>query len=158
MISKLNDLAIEELLNESVIGRLGCSDGGFTYVVPISYAYDGENIYGHTHEGMKLELMRKNPEVCFEVDNTTDMANWKSVIAWGTFEELKQDQEKERALSLLLQRRLPIASSNTTHLGPEWPFNSTTAEIQKEAGGVFFRIHLNDKTGRFETSQNYFKY
>lgn len=33
--------------------------------------------------------MRANPEVCSQVDEIDDMANWRSVIAWGRYEELK---------------------------------------------------------------------
>ncbi|MEJ7679120.1 MAG: hypothetical protein WKG06_14955 [Segetibacter sp.] len=35
-------------------------------------------------------MMRKNPELCFEVDIMHDMSDWKSIIARGTFEELKE--------------------------------------------------------------------
>ena len=33
--------------------------------------------------------MRANPNVCFEVDAMSNMANWQSVILFGTFHELK---------------------------------------------------------------------
>jgi len=32
--------------------------------------------------------MRKNPEVCFQLDVIENLASWRSVICWGTFEEL----------------------------------------------------------------------
>jgi hypothetical protein len=88
MIGELATPHIEELLKSEVMGRIGCHHAGTTYIVPTSYAYDGTYIYVHTHEGMKVEMMRKNPAVCFQVDNMRDMANWQSVIAWGTYEEL----------------------------------------------------------------------
>ena len=46
-----------------------------TYVVPVTYAYDGEAIYAHSLEGLKLALMRKNPHVCFEVEDVQGMAD-----------------------------------------------------------------------------------
>ncbi len=54
-------------------------------------AMTAEYVYGHTMEGMKINMMRKNPRVCFEVDVMQNMANWKSVIAWGEFEELSSE-------------------------------------------------------------------
>ena len=39
-------------------------------------------------EGKKIEMMRKNPEVCFQVDAIADLLNWESVICWGKFEEI----------------------------------------------------------------------
>ena len=79
-------------MERQIIGRIGCSNGSKTYIVPISYAYDGECVYCHTHEGMKIEYMRRNPNVCFEVDHQHNMANWQSIIAWGVFEELTDSE------------------------------------------------------------------
>jgi hypothetical protein len=147
MFGKLENRQIEELLNKQVIGRLGCHADGFTYVVPMSYAYDGEYIYGHTLEGMKLNLMRKNPNVCFEVDDMLDMANWKSVVTWGIFEELVEGPDRNKALKNLIDRTLPLISSETTHLSPQWPFPSNDNDQIK---GVVFRIRLMEKSGRYE--------
>ncbi|MEI6948555.1 pyridoxamine 5'-phosphate oxidase family protein [Paraflavisolibacter sp. H34] len=151
MISRLNNEQMEELLKQQCIGRIGCHADGVTYVVPISYAYDGRYIYAHTHEGMKVQMMRKNPQVCFEVDDTANMANWKSVIGWGEFEELNEPQKRIQALDHLLGRKLPFNSSATTHLGPCWPFSgSDPGEIK----GIVFRILLQKKTGRLEVPDN----
>jgi len=138
---------IEELLRKETVGRIGCSDGNTVYVVPISYAYDGEYIYCHTHEGLKVAIMRKNPNVCFEVDHLQNMANWQSVIAHGKFEELKEADLLYHALEKLHGRMLPLVSSETTHLSPDWPFPPAGfAKIE----GVTFRIRLEQKSGRFE--------
>ena len=90
MFGTLNDKEIETLLSNRVVGHLACHVDKRIYVVPISYAYDGNYVYAHTREGMKIDMMRKNPQVCFEVDDLKDMANWKTVIAWGEFEDLKE--------------------------------------------------------------------
>ena len=68
-----------------MIGRIGCSANGLTYVVPISYAYDNRYIYAHSKEGMKIQMMRLNPMVCFEIDTMDDLENWQSVVVWGRF-------------------------------------------------------------------------
>ena len=81
MFGSLDKQQIEQVLHHQLVGRIGCHDNGLTYVVPISYAYDGNFIYGHTSEGMKIRIMRKNPNVCFQVDEMENMGNWKSVIA-----------------------------------------------------------------------------
>ena len=150
MIGKLNAAQIEEVLHKQLIGRIGCNADGITYIVPISYAYDGESVYMHTYEGQKMEMMRKNPDVCFQVDTMNDMANWRSVIAWGAFEELKEEEERTKGLNVLLNRSLPLVSSETTHLGSLWPFQSNNVS---DIDGIVFRIHLKDKTGRFENNQ-----
>ncbi|MDO6429517.1 pyridoxamine 5'-phosphate oxidase family protein [Flavitalea sp. BT771] len=149
MLGKLTMPEIERFLSKEVIGRIGCSDGQMVYVVPISYAYDGTYIYCHTHEGLKVDIMRKNPNVCFEVDQLHNMANWQSVVAHGIFEELKDEALRTDALQRLHGRILPLVSSETTHLSRDWPFDSS--ELYKITG-VTFRIRLEEKTGRFERS------
>jgi uncharacterized protein len=148
MLGTLNHLQTEDLLKSQLVGRIGCHAGGETYVVPISYAYDGKYIYCHTQEGKKTAMMRKNPQVCFQVDEMKDMANWKSVIVQGSFEELKNKADISHAMRTLLHRYLPVVSSATTHLGKLWPFQPDDIS---EIDGVVFRIEVKEKTGRFES-------
>ena len=149
MLGKLSELQIERFLQSQIVGRIGCHANGETYVVPISYAYDGTYIYAHTYEGKKLDMMREEPRICFEVDTLRDLSEWKSVIGWGEFEELKDPDERKHALQILMDRNLPILSSVTMHLSADWPFHSDDTDY---TDGVVFRIKLVDKTGRFETN------
>jgi len=151
MFGTLDAQEIENVLNRQYVGRLGCSAKGRTYIVPISYAYDGNCLYFHAaHEGAKIKMMRENPEVCFQTDFMENMASWKSVICWGTFEEVTDEQEREKALKVLLARELPIITSQTVKLTPSWPFQP---EDFNEIKGIVFRIRITEKTGRFETIQ-----
>jgi len=149
MLGKLTMPEIEKLLRKEVLGRIGCTDGDVVYVVPISYVYDGEYIYCHTHEGLKVDIMRKHKKVCFEVDSLRNMANWQSVVVQGEFEELTDPALRSHALQRLHERILPMPSSETAHLSADWPF--PPAEFNKIAG-ITFRIRLMEKTGRFEKS------
>jgi nitroimidazol reductase NimA-like FMN-containing flavoprotein (pyridoxamine 5'-phosphate oxidase superfamily) len=148
MFEKMNAAEIEQLLEQQLVGRIGCHVDGLTYVVPVSYAYDRNYVYCHAFEGMKVDMMRKNPEVCFEVDNTKNLANWDSVIAWGSFEELPGGSDRREAIKILRERKLPILSSQTMQLGSQWPFVSDDDRIE----GIIFRINLKEKTGRCERS------
>jgi nitroimidazol reductase NimA-like FMN-containing flavoprotein (pyridoxamine 5'-phosphate oxidase superfamily) len=65
MLGTLTAAEIEALLHAETVGRIGCADAQRTYVVPISYAYDGAAIYGHSLDGLKLRMMRERPAVCF---------------------------------------------------------------------------------------------
>ncbi|HET9826584.1 MAG TPA: pyridoxamine 5'-phosphate oxidase family protein [Chitinophagaceae bacterium] len=152
MLGQLSSDDIENLLHTQIVGRIGCNDDGVSYIVPISYAYDGECIYCHSYEGKKIDIMRKNPRVCFQVDETTDLGNWKSVIACGEFKELNDREERHKALQQLLKRRLPIRSSVTMHLGETWPFVEREHNGVNDIPGIVFKILLQEKTGRFEQS------
>ena len=149
MIGKLNPDDVETLVKQQLVGRIGCHAKDVTYVVPISFAYDGAYIYGHTFEGMKVDMMRKNPKVCFQVDDTTDLANWQSAVLWGEFEELAEGPERILALHKLTERRLPLISSETMHLTSQWPFRD---EDVSKISGIVFRICVPERTGRFEKS------
>jgi uncharacterized protein len=147
MFGNLNKTQIEKVIAGNIIGRLGCYADGKTYVVPISYAYDGQYIYARTFEGLKISMMRKNPNVCFQIDEMENMANWKSVVAWGAFEELTNEEERNTGLKKLIARILPEISSETVKLSPEWPFPT---DDYKKIDGIVFRIRVTEKSGRFE--------
>ena len=100
MLGHLNEQQMNNLLASQVLGRLACTDSEQPYLVPVTYAFDGKYIYGQTNEGMKLGLLRNNPNVCFELDTMTNMANWQSVIVRGRFEELT-DKDAENARVIL---------------------------------------------------------
>ncbi|HEX6182056.1 MAG TPA: pyridoxamine 5'-phosphate oxidase family protein [Chitinophagaceae bacterium] len=150
MLGTLSPAEIEEMLQSQFVGRIGCHADGITYVFPIGYAYKDGYIYCRTMEGMKLSMMRKNPNICFEMDNIKDTANWKSVIAWGAFEELTDKTERDNALQCLIDRVLPLSSSSIMHFTPEWPFHLNDIS---SIDGVVFRIFLTEKTGRFENDE-----
>jgi uncharacterized protein len=149
MIGKLDPTQIEEFLASQMLGRIGCHYNDLTYVVPISYTYSGKYVYAISFEGMKIDMMRKNPKVCFQVDVLSDMLNWKCVIAWGVFEELLEESDRKEGLSILTNRSLPLISSVVSHHQPTWPFIEKDPE---KIAGVVFRIHLTEKTGRYETN------
>ncbi len=147
MFGKLDNSQIEKVLSDNFVGRIGCYAHGKIYVVPISYAYEGGCIYGHTFEGLKVSMMRENPNVCFQVDKMADMADWESVISWGTYEELTNEENRTAGLQILTERILPHISSQTVKLSPEWPFPSYDL---KNIKGIVFKICLTEKSGRYE--------
>lgn len=156
LYSSVNDFAmlgiltkgeIEELLYGSNLGRIGCSYNGKTYVVPVNYIYDGRSVIAHSTEGLKIQIMRKNPSVCFEVDDISNNKNWKSVIAQGTYMEITGERERYDAMKLFVDRMLKLKISTTAHppeLEPERLHNSSSAKP------VIYRILLTEKTGRYE--------
>ncbi|MEP6464898.1 MAG: pyridoxamine 5'-phosphate oxidase family protein [Parafilimonas sp.] len=150
MFGNLAEDAIETVLHQQIIGHIGCHANDTTYVVPVSYAYQDGCIYAHTEEGMKINMMRQNAKVCFEVYRMENMGNWQCVIAWGKFEEITGENERAGALKILLKRDLPIITSKTVQLTKEWPFEP---DDLNEIKGIVFRIKLNIKTGRYEKNE-----
>lgn len=150
MFGTLDDNEIELILRDREIGRLGCHAEGMTYVVPISYAYDGESILMHTHEGLKVDIMRKNPGVCFQVDDIVNKDNWKSVIVWGEFEEITDAVERNIVLKQLTHRIFPLTISRTVHVDNHKP---SEPEEVPYIQGIVCRIRVFKKTGHFDNSR-----
>jgi nitroimidazol reductase NimA-like FMN-containing flavoprotein (pyridoxamine 5'-phosphate oxidase superfamily) len=147
MLGELTPEEIEEVLRSEVIARIGCHAGGVTYVVPITYVYDGSGIIGHSHHGMKTQMMRSNPKVCIEVEHVENLGNWKSVIAWGVYEELSGGRAID-AMGLLIDHLKDRMASETSRpaQGPGRGFRTDTGA----STALVYRIRLEKKTGRFE--------
>lgn len=133
---ELSRAEVEEFLRGQRIVRLGCHADGVTYVVPLIYAYEDGALVAVTTEGRKTAMLRENGRVCVEVDeyDADGRGSWRSVIAYGTFEELSGDAI-EAALGLLRERfaRTAGRSAEARPLGP---------------GVVVLRITLDEVSGR----------
>src|SRR3954447_19525521 len=105
-VNELTPAEIATLLEEELVGRIGCHAGRRTYVRPVIYAYDSGSVYVLSTEGQKVEMMRSNPDVCFEIDRYEGPGRWRSVVAQGRYEELDAEGV-ERAKALLLARMAP---------------------------------------------------
>ena len=147
MLGQLNDRQIERLLHSELIGRIGCQSNGRVYVVPVTYVYDSESVYCHSGNGLKLAMMRENPQVCFEVEHIVDLGHWQTVVAQGTFEEL-EGAAATFALELLVERLEPAIVSETS--GPVHGTGARENASGSRGAAHVFRIKLKERSGRFE--------
>ena len=152
MIGKLNEEQIEQVLLSGLIGRIGCRDDNDIYVVPVNYVYDGKDIIAHSRPGKKIQMMRRTPAVCFEVEELNSSTNWKTVIAHGTFQEITGNEERNAAMKLFVDRTIRLKISETAIL-PETSGERIHPRSPGNISMVVYRIVLKEKTGRFETDQ-----
>jgi nitroimidazol reductase NimA-like FMN-containing flavoprotein (pyridoxamine 5'-phosphate oxidase superfamily) len=151
MLGTLNEQQIEDLLKDLPIGRIGCHADRITYIVPVNYAYDGIAIYAHSAKGMKIDMMRKNPEVCFQADAITNLQNWESVICWGKFEEITDMVEREHAMQKIINKVMPLMQGDEAQ--PSHGFTGDASEVGDDVELILYKIVLNKKTGRFEQNR-----
>ena len=100
--------------------RIGLSDNGIPYVVPLNYGYSFENdvltLFFHSAlEGRKMEIIRRNNQVCFEMDCDTKMIEadspckhgyeFRSVIGFGKIIVLDSPDEKTEGLNLIMRHQ-----------------------------------------------------
>ncbi|MEQ7801953.1 pyridoxamine 5'-phosphate oxidase family protein [Pedobacter sp. ASV1-7] len=145
MLGELNKKEIIEFLESKFMGRLGCHLDGETYIVPINYIYQNNAIYAHSGEGKKIEMLRANPQVCFQVDEIDNMFKWKSVILWGTFQELK-GQERQQVMQGLIQRIISTTDNPDRDL-------SHAISLALQDNLIVYRIDMREATGRFESHE-----
>ena len=148
MLGDLTTEEIDSLLGQELIGRIGCFADDTIFIVPITYVYKDGYIYGHSREGQKIHMMRKNPKVCFEVDAMNGLTKWKSVIVWGEYEEMESEADKMEVYKTLTDRIASMEPSETMmkptyNLPNPHPHNAGVKAIA-------FRIRITEKTGRFE--------
>jgi uncharacterized protein len=75
---------IDSIIRSCPAGRLGLSDDGEPYVVPLCFGYDGDALYFHcAKEGRKIDIIRRNNRVCFEFDVVTGVEEADEACRWG---------------------------------------------------------------------------
>lgn len=142
---EITDLqAIEAIIRRAQVCRLALTDGEHPYVIPLFFGYQKGALYFHSAiEGKKIELLRKNRNVCFEVDIDTEIlkadeacawgANYKSVIGFGKAVLLEDAAQKRKGLEIIMRH---YASRE---------FRFPDAKIEKTA---VIRVEITEITGK----------
>lgn len=151
MIGALTEQEIEDMLRNHNLGRIGCNDGMKTYVVPVNFVFEDNYLLCHSRDGMKIEMMRQNPEVCFEIDEIIDNTHWRSVIAWGTYVELTDENDIAQAQKFLSSYLLSLKTVNTP-LPPETQQERYHSDRPDYLPAIYYKIILKEISGRFERS------
>ena len=110
---------IQEIISRSEVCRLAFFDEGYPYILPMNFGFERVEdtfvLYFHTAlRGKKLELLKANNHVSFEMDGAhklygqEDVAcsygmEFESVVGSGTA-ELVEGEEKIHGLSLLMKQ------------------------------------------------------
>jgi len=109
---------IREILKTAQVCRLAFADGDQPYIVAMNYGLLWENpvkIYFHcAREGKKLDIIRKNNKVCFEVDIDNELVssdaackftmNYRSVMAFGTIRIVEEMDDKKKAFKIFMSQ------------------------------------------------------
>jgi len=142
MLTELSTEIIDHMLHNQYFGRIGCSAENRILIEPVMFFYDGLYIYGITRAGTKIDMVRKNPNVAFEIDEMISLGVWHSVLIEGEFEEL-HDELRDSALYLLKNRKVPVFANEKPGT-----FNQTSTDAEKTVHPIVYRIHIKSKAGR----------
>lgn len=109
---------MDRILSEGIVCRLGLSDDGLPYIVPLNYGYawkkHGLELYFHcASTGRKLEIIAGNNRACCEIDragplHTADSAckyamAFESLIGFGEVGILTDPDSRLAAMNQIMQ-------------------------------------------------------
>ncbi len=135
---------IEKILRESKVCRLAMVDGSKPYIVPMNFGYHDSALYFHSApEGRKIDVIRKNNNICFEVDQIVQFkkaklaCDWsltyKSVIGEGKARIIHDPEEKIKGLDIIMAQY-----SDRTFKYP----------LEKLAETAVIKVEIDDMTGK----------
>jgi hypothetical protein len=142
---EIKDLAeIERVLRRSQICRLGLCDRGIPYVIPLCFGYKDKTLYFHcAQKGRKLDIIRDNNNVCFEVETDLELVRheeackwdfkYRSVIGFGKASLVEGLKAKKEAFAIIMAHY-----SDEKHDIPETNLN----------GVAIVRIDIQSLTGK----------
>ena len=140
-IRSLSRAEIDAILARNHVGRVAYSLHDRVDIEPIHYVYGEGVLYGRTSAGSKLTTLKHRPWVAFEVDETEDLFDWRSVVVHGAMYGVEdgEDAAEHRTYARTLER--------VRSLVPEALLDDDPVPQRS----VLFRIHVDKATGREAT-------
>ncbi len=160
---EIHDAAVMiELLDSCHVGRLATIGGdGYPMIKPLNFAYHGNRIYFHTaREGEKIEHIKRDNRVCFEVDQPVAYVKakkqpceaaylYRSVIIRGRAFLVENASEKLFALTCLMKKYQPEGGYGDY---PEKKL-AITGVVRIDIGEMKGKEDLGEKRPRERTSR-----
>lgn len=137
---------IRAILAEAQVCRIGMCDGREPYVVPMNYGLGEGCLYLHcAREGRKIDILKANDRVCFEVDLLRQIkqaatgcgwtARFESVIGTGRAVFVEDLEEKRRGLDRIMVH----------YAGEAGPFDYPPENLERT---LVIRIDIESLTGK----------
>lgn len=109
---------IDDVIMKAEVCRLAVIDEGEPYIVPLNFGYQRGTFYFHcAREGRKLDILRRNPRVCFELESDVHLilgekacqwsSSFRSVIGWGEATILMDEEGVKEGLKVIMDHYAP---------------------------------------------------
>jgi hypothetical protein len=106
---------IDAILQEAMVCRIAMAADNHPYIIPVNFAVSKNHLYFHcAKSGKKIDMLRDNPSICFEVDIPGDLVcgdaacswgmKYKSVIGFGQAYFIEEAGGKKKALDRLMKK------------------------------------------------------
>ncbi len=106
---------IQEILTTALICRIALFDTEYPYILPMNYGYYNNTLYFHgATEGRKVDLIKQNNKVGFEIEHSHEIikadiscdwtTQYRSIIGVGTIDIITDFEEKKKGLDIIMQQ------------------------------------------------------
>ena len=113
-----DNVQLEAIIRKSDVCRIALADNNIPYIVTLNFGYSGGDhpcLYFHcAPEGRKVDMIKKNNYVCFQMDNDHEITqgekgcDWgmkfSSVVGYGRISFVKEKDQKIKALDCLMSQ------------------------------------------------------
>jgi uncharacterized protein len=107
--------AIEDIILRSKVCKLAMCENNMPYIVPLCFGFKNNTLYFHSApKGKKIEILKKNPNVCFEFEIFTQVIKsakackwgmkYESVIGFGKAGFITDDDLKRQAFDIIMNQ------------------------------------------------------
>jgi uncharacterized protein len=106
---------INTIMAKGEVCRLGLTADNIPYIVPVNFAHKKNILYFHSaHVGRKIDMLKRNPVVAFEVSSEYSIVQGDNACGWGCSYRcvmgigravfVTDSEEKAKALSLIMDK------------------------------------------------------
>ena len=125
---------IRRILDTARVLRLGISVDNVPYIIPLNYGYTLEEgkltLYLHSAvKGNKLELLRKNPNVCFELDCDNIPFEGKVACQYGLSYHAISGRARATLVEDVEEKKEGMSILMKTQTGKDFTFNERLVSI-----------------------------
>ncbi|HBW38785.1 pyridoxamine 5'-phosphate oxidase family protein [Desulfosporosinus sp. BICA1-9] len=141
-ITQQNEM--DEIMEKAQVCRLAVSYHDMPYIIPMNFGYSNQVLYFHSAgEGLKLSILRENPQASFEVDINTEIVpsehgcdwsmRYQSVVGFGEVEFIEGIEAKREGMTIIMQHYSDKVS---------------VFKDSQLAGVTLFKLKINTMTGK----------
>jgi nitroimidazol reductase NimA-like FMN-containing flavoprotein (pyridoxamine 5'-phosphate oxidase superfamily) len=106
---------IEDIILRSNVCKLAMCEQNMPYIVPLCFGFKSNTLYFHSApKGKKIEILKKNSNVCFAFEISTQVVKsakackwgmkYRSVIGFGTASFITDNDLKRQAFDILMNQ------------------------------------------------------
>jgi uncharacterized protein len=106
---------IDSILKKELVCRIAMNDDGNPYLVPMIFGYQDNCLFLHSaKEGRKIDILKKNNRICFEVESNVELVpaesacNWSfkyyCIIGYGNASFIEDMAEKKELMNIIMEK------------------------------------------------------